>query len=159
MDGKDASESRTVSLTDSFFPRWATQRDVPWIALNERLCLKNPMDESDVRSEMKKPKVSYYILESNGEPVGHIGYLRERDRYVVTTLCVTPEKRNMGIGRGLLETLFGRLRLGMREKVLINVEEDNLGAQLFLRSVGMICLKVTESGEYCFSYRFHPENF
>jgi ribosomal protein S18 acetylase RimI-like enzyme len=72
-----------------------------------------------------------------------------RDNHVeVINLAVAPEARRLGVGKALVRDIQKRIPK-KRGRIVLNVAEGNLPAQLFLRACGFACRQIIPA--------LHPE--
>jgi ribosomal protein S18 acetylase RimI-like enzyme len=119
--------------------RWLISRDVPDIARWESHALINQFDNME-----QAKSVVAMVAEINACAVGWLVYAIEADRLRVLRIAVKPAVRRQGIGTRLLSRLRSRL-WERRPEAHIDVPEENLGAQLWLKSCGATCIEVMPS--------------
>lgn len=71
-----------------------------------------------------------------GDVVGHCIYRMNRDCKSVERFAVHPAYRRRGVGRAMLDHVMEKLTQS-RPRLLIDVDEENLEGQLFLRACGV----------------------
>ena len=116
------------------------------------------MDEKRMERLVSKSGVVCVVAEGDEGMVGFIAYDISRvSKIKILLLGVEEGSRRMGVGRSLVDMVTAKLNK-RRNKVELSVSEYNLGAQLFLKSMGFRAVSVVPVGEgvsdYRFSYRF-----
>ena len=115
------------------------------LGLAERTFGKDSPEFQTVRNFTEEKRAGYIATIRNCT-VGFVVYdNRSMDIAQVLTLAVCKPDRRQGIGGQLL----GRVVRLPRKEIIVNVDERNLDAQLFLRSQGFLAVAV-EYGYYIF---------
>ena len=133
--------------------------DYPQMMEIEESCFEFPWSKVDFVRCLRDRNVIGLVAECKEEVVGYIIYECCRDHFHVLNLAVRQDFRGQGVGRGLVERVLRKLSVKRRDRVLVEVRDGNLGAQLFLRSLGFKATKVlynyyedTADDTYLFSY-------
>ena len=104
-------------------------------------------------AEMRQDRTVNEIVASDESDnvLGFIVYRRPETHtgIIVLRMKVVAESRRQGIGNMLVDNL--KSRIGRRNRIIVDVSETNLGAQLFLKSCGFKCVARLEGSE---DYRF-----
>lgn len=119
--------------------RWLIARDVWEIAQWDSHPLIDQLD----RSEQRKSTV-VLVAEHKARVVGWVAYDIVAGRIEVLRIAVRPADRRKGVGTALLSRLRSTLFAG-RPECWWDVDENDLGTQLFLRANGVRCVEVLES--------------
>lgn len=136
--------------------RWMLRTDLPE-AMRIVRASGEGVTEGDLDRMIKKSSVVIQVAESEDRMLGFVAYDVSRvSKIKILSLVVDKPHRRKGVGRFLVDLLSSKLQ-GRRNKVETSVSEYNLGAQLFLRSMGFkaVSSSGSESGasEYKFVYR------
>jgi ribosomal protein S18 acetylase RimI-like enzyme len=111
-------------------------------------------DERGVDRLVSKAGVVCVVAEVDGKVVGVLAYDISRvSKIKVISLSVEDASRRRGVGRALMELVSAKLNR-KRSKIELSVSEYNLGAQLFLRSMGFRAVSVLDSGKGSSDYKF-----
>ena len=74
--------------------------------------------------------------EANERVMGYMYYGLHKDWIHLFNFAVHPDFRRRGIGRQMIEKCISKLAKERRNRILLEVPETNLPAQLFFRSLG-----------------------
>jgi ribosomal protein S18 acetylase RimI-like enzyme len=111
-------------------------------------------DDKKVERLVSKSGVVCVVAEVDEKVVGVLAYDISRvSKIKVISLSVDETIRRKGVGSALMELLTAKLN-GKRSKIELSVSEYNLGAQLFLRSMGFRAVSVLDAGDGSSDYRF-----
>lgn len=137
--------------------RWMDKADLPaTVEIMRSSGLDS--DEKKMSRLVSKASMVCMVAESDGGVVGLLVYDAGRvSKIKIVALAVREDSRRAGVGRGLVSMVASKLNK-RRSKLETSVSEYNLGAQLFLRSVGFRAVSVVDNqpgpSEYRFLYRF-----
>jgi ribosomal-protein-alanine N-acetyltransferase len=76
------------------------------------------------------------VAERNEEVVGFMIYELHKTRIHILSFAVHPEFRREGVGKAMTEKLVSKLAYQRRNRIVLEVRETNLSAQLFFRQLG-----------------------
>jgi ribosomal-protein-alanine N-acetyltransferase len=76
------------------------------------------------------------VAECSERVVGFMIYELHRTRIHVLSFAVHPEHRRQSVGSAMIEKLISKLAYQRRNRIVLEVRETNLDAQLFFRSLG-----------------------
>ena len=82
------------------------------------------------------------VAERDERIVGFMIYELHKTRLHILNFAVNPEFRRRGIGAQMVDKLVGKLSHQRRTRILLEVRETNLEAQLFFRSSGFRAVSV-----------------
>ncbi|MCE9607171.1 MAG: ribosomal protein S18-alanine N-acetyltransferase [Planctomycetia bacterium] len=101
------------------------------------------------------------VAELNDRVVGYMIYELHKNRLHVLNFAVDPAHRRSGVGARMLSKLVGKLTAQRRCRIMLEVRETNLDAQLFFRSQGFKAVSVlrdfyddTTEDAYVMQYRY-----
>jgi ribosomal-protein-alanine N-acetyltransferase len=90
-------------------------------------------------------------------------YELHKNRLHILNFAVSPDCQRHGIGRSMVTKLIGKLSPQRRNRILLEVRETNLDAQLFFRDTGFRAISVlrdfyedTTEDAYLMQYRYRP---
>lgn len=129
--------------------RWMVRADLPAVVEIEWLCFQHPWTAKDFERMNKERSVVVMVVEEelNDEIVGYIVYESFENRICLMNLGIKPCYQRHGIGSMLVDRLASKLAEGKREKLVAEVRETNVDAQLFFKKCGFKCVK-TMRGYY-----------
>jgi ribosomal-protein-alanine N-acetyltransferase len=103
------------------------------------------------------------IAEHEHRVVGFMIYELHKSRLHVLNFAVDADLRRRGIGSQMLEKLVGKLSDDRRSRILLEVRERNLDAQLFFKTANFRAISVlrnfyedTVEDAYLMEYRYQP---
>ena len=122
---------------------WLTQKHLEAVLDIERRSFDQPWNEKDFQDTMRRNGVVGLAAFSGGEEdgrlTGFIIYSLDKGHVTVLNLAVHPHFRRKRIGSALIKRVKEKLASGRRIRIVANVRETNLAAQLFLRSQEFKC--------------------
>lgn len=121
--------------------RWMIRRDYPEVLEIERDSFSNPWSEDDYIHALRQRNCIGRVVESGDRVVGSMVYTIFKRRARLVSIAVHPDFRRHGVGRLLVGKIAMMLR-PPRERVVVDVRESNLGAQLFFRNLGFSATKL-----------------
>lgn len=114
MDAKDIDA--VVSIEDESF-------SVPWT-------------KEAFTQEMLNDKAHYLVMEEDDRIIGYGGFWQILDEGHFTNLAITPEYRNRGLGKKLIEAMLNYARTLNIVKVTLEVRQSNENALKAYKSLG-----------------------
>lgn len=112
--------------------------DVPVISRLEEETFSMPWSAEDFLQMIEKEDARYYVAEEDGELLGGCGVLLIVGEGNITNVVIRPDKRNKGIGTGLLQYLIEE---GYREGLhafTLEVRVSNQAAIHVYEKVGFV---------------------
>jgi [ribosomal protein S18]-alanine N-acetyltransferase len=116
--------------------RWMIRRDMPAVLNIENDSFEFPWTEEEFIRCLRQRDCIGMVAESNEQVVGFMIYELHRTRIHVLSFAVHPEYRRQTIGSSMVEKLISKLAYQRRNRIVLEVRETNLHAQLFFRSLG-----------------------
>lgn len=135
---------RTYS-EDKVHIRWLIRRDMPEVLAIEGESFEFPWTEDDFTRCLRQRNCIGMAAECDDEIVGFMIYELYKTRLHLLNFAVAESHRRRGVGRQMIEKLVGKLSLQRRTRVMLEVRETNLAAQLFFRSCGFRAVSVLRS--------------
>lgn len=80
-----------------------------------------------------KTKINGMVAALGQQVIGFIAYKMNKTSFHILRLAVEPSNRSCGIGVKLLDTMYSKLREDGRNRITVNVSEENLALQLWLK--------------------------
>lgn len=122
--------------------RWLIRRDAPTVMAIEEASFEFPWSESDLTRVLRQRNCIGLVAEENDSVVGYVIYELHKNRLHVLNFAVHPDHRKKGVGRAMVDNLKGKLSHDRRNRILLEVRETNLDAQLFWKRMGFMATNV-----------------
>jgi len=116
--------------------RWMIRRDMVEVAAIEHEAFEFPWSEEDFTRCLRQRNCIGMVAELADSVVAFMIYELHRSRLHVLNFAVLRSHRRLGIGTQMMEKLVGKLTPDRRGRIVLEVRETNLAAQLFFRSLG-----------------------
>jgi len=143
--------------------RWMIRRDMPEVLDIESESFEFSWSEEDFIRCLRQRNCIGMVAEQGERVVGFMIYELHRTRLHVLNFAVAAEFRRRGVGAQMLQKLTGKLSSGRRTRILLEVRETNLDAQLFFKSQSFRAVSVlrdfyedTTEDAYLLHYRYRP---
>jgi [ribosomal protein S18]-alanine N-acetyltransferase len=144
--------------------RWMIRRDMPEVLATEAASFEFPWLEDDFIRSLRQRNCIGMVADYEDSVVGFMIYELHKSRIHVLNFAVAPEYRRSGVGSQMLAKLTAKLSTQRRSRIILEVRETNLPAQLFFRENGFRAVSVlhgyySDSPEdaYIMQYRYRPE--
>jgi len=144
--------------------RWMIRRDMPEVLEIEKGCFEFPWTEEDFIRCLRQRNCIGMVAEHDDRVVGFMIYELHKSQLHVLNFAVDPEVRRNGVGGQMVSKLIGKLSQQRRNKILLEIRETNLSAQLFFRKLGFNAVSVlrdyyddTTEDAYVMQYRIRSE--
>ncbi len=144
--------------------RWMIRRDMPEVLEIERHSFEFPWSDEDFVRCLRQRNCIGMVAEHDDRVVGYMIYELQRNRIHVLNFAVAADRRRQGIGSQMVAKLIAKLSAPGRTRLLLEVRETNLTAQLFFRENGFRAVSVlrnyyedTPEDAYLMQYRYRPE--
>ena len=143
--------------------RWMIRRDMPEVLDIEAESFEFSWSEEDFIRCLRQRNCIGMVAEHGERVVGFMIYELHRTRLHVLNFAVAAEFRRRGVGAQMMQKLVGKLSSGRRTRILLEVRETNLAAQLFFRNQSFRAVSVlrdfyedTTEDAYLMQYRYRP---
>ena len=143
--------------------RWMIRRDMPSVLAIEQNCFEFAWTEEDFIRCLRQRNCIGMVAEKDDEIVGFMIYELHKNRLHILNFAVHADQRRQGVGNSLCSKLFGKLSHERRNRIMLEVRETNLDAQLFFKNLGFRAISVlrdfyddTVEDAYLMQYRYHP---
>ncbi len=144
--------------------RWMIRRDMSEVLQIENRCFEFPWFEEDFIRCLRQRNCIGMVAEHEDRVVGFMIYELHKTRLHILNFAVHPDVQRMGVGSQMIAKLVSKLSFQRRTRVLLEVRETNLDAQLFFRNNGFRATSVlreyyddTPEDAYVMEYRYQPE--
>jgi ribosomal-protein-alanine N-acetyltransferase len=143
--------------------RWMIRRDMPEVLDIETRSFEFPWSEEDFIRCLRQRNCIGMVAEYDERVVGFMIYELHKNRLHILNFAVRPEFRRRGVATAMVKKLIGKLSQQRRNRILLEIRETNLGAQLFFRDSGFRAISVlrdfyedTTEDAYLMQYRYRP---
>ena len=143
--------------------RWMIRRDMSSVLRIEEDCFEFAWTEKDFIRCLRQRNCIGMVAEKDDEIVGFMIYELHKNRLHILNFAVHPDHRRHGVGNAMCSKLFGKLSHERRNRIMLEVRETNLEAQLFFKSLGFRAISVlrdfyddTVEDAYLMQYRYTP---
>ena len=138
------------------------RRDMAEVLEVEQEAFEFPWSDEDFTRCMRQRNCIGMVAEMADSVVAFMIYELHRSRLHVLNFAVRRSHRRLGIGTQMMEKLTGKLTPERRSRIVLEVRERNLPAQLFFRSLGYRAISVlkdfyqdTTEDAYLMQYALH----
>jgi ribosomal-protein-alanine N-acetyltransferase len=122
--------------------RWMIRRDMVEVLEIEQEAFEFPWSDEDFTRCMRQRNCIGMVAEMADSVVAFMIYELHRSRLHVLNFAVRRSHRRLGIGTQMMEKLVGKLTPERRNRIVLEVRERNLPAQLFFRTLGYRAISV-----------------
>jgi ribosomal-protein-alanine N-acetyltransferase len=144
--------------------RWMIRRDMSEVLAMEKASFEFPWLEEDFIRCLRQRNCIGMVAEYDERVVGFMIYELHKARIHVLNLAVAPSYRRHGVGSQMVAKLIAKLSPQRRNRVVLEVRETNLGAQLFFRENAFRAVSVlrrfyadTPEDAYVMQHRYRAE--
>lgn len=122
--------------------RWMIRRDMPAVLDIEAQSFEYSWSEEDFVRCLRQRNCIGMVAEQDDQVVGFMIYELHKNRLHILNFAVSPDARRQGIGTTMVDKLIGKLSHERRNRIMLEVRETNLDAQIFFRSLGFRAISV-----------------
>lgn len=122
--------------------RWMIRRDMPEVLNIEQGSFEFPWSEEDFIRCLRQRNCIGMVAEHDNRVVGCMIYELHKNQLHILNFSVRPDYRRRNIGRKMGEKLIGKLSQQRRNRIVLEVRETNLAAQMFFRKIGFKAMSV-----------------
>jgi ribosomal-protein-alanine N-acetyltransferase len=116
--------------------RWMIRRDMPEVLAIESNSFEFAWSEDEFLRCLRQRNCIGMVAEHQEQVIGYMVYELHRSRLHLLNLAVAPSWRRRGVGGQMVRKLAAKLSPLRRSRILLEVRETNLPAQLFFRTLG-----------------------
>lgn len=153
--------------------RWLITRDMPNVLAIEESSFDDPWTSDIFKRCLRQRNCIGMVAEVVDTLAGFMVYELHKNRLHILDLAVHESYRRRGVGTAMLGKLVGNLSHERRNRIMLEVRETNLEAQLFFKDSGFKALSVLNDfyddlneAAYLMCYRYqqtpeelaHPNN-
>jgi len=122
--------------------RWMIRRDMSEVLAIENDSFEFPWSEEDFIRCLRQRNCIGMVAELEDQVVGFMIYELHKNRLHVLNFSVKSEFRRRRVGSQMIEKLASKLSQQRRNRIMLEVRETNLFAQLFFRQSGFRAISV-----------------
>ena len=122
--------------------RWMIRRDMHEVLAIEESCFEFPWSEEDFIRCLRQRNCIGMVAEHDGRVVGFMIYELHKTRLHILNFAVHPDFQRRQVGGQMMQKLVGKLSQQRRSRIVLEVRETNLPAQLFFREGGFRAVSV-----------------
>ena len=137
------------------------RRDMPAVLAIEGQSFEFSWNEDDFIRCLRQRNCIGMVAEQDEQVVGFMIYELHKNRLHILNFAVAKEARRRGIGRAMISKLLSKLSHERRNRIMLEVRETNLDAQLFFKGLGFRAISVlrdfyddTVEDAYLMQYRY-----
>lgn len=173
FSAKADSQSSDQSAHRPVHIRWMIRRDMPAVVGIEDSAFEFAWSEDDFIRCLRQRNCIGMVAEQDDRVVGFMIYELHKNRLHILNFAVSPDARRGGVGNAMVSKLLGKLSHERRNRIMLEVRETNLDAQLFFKSIGFKAVSVlrdfyedSDEDAYLMQFRYkatpeelaHPAN-
>jgi [ribosomal protein S18]-alanine N-acetyltransferase len=143
--------------------RWMIRRDMAEVLEIEHQGFEFPWSEDDFIRCLRQRNCIGMVAEHDDRVIGFMIYELHRTRLHLLNFAVALDYRRRRAGTQMLAKLLGKLSSQRRTRIVLEVRETNLAAQLFFRNLNFRAVSVlrdfyddTTEDAYLMQYRYRP---
>ncbi len=144
--------------------RWMIRRDMPEVLAIEADSFEFPWLEEDFTRCLRQRNCIGVVAEYEDRVVGFTIYELSKTRIGLLNLATAADFLRRGVATQMLSKLTCKLSAQRRTRIILEVRETNLPAQLFYRSVGFRAVSIlreyyvnSPEDAYVMQYRYRGE--
>ena len=144
--------------------RWMIRRDMPEVLDIENRSFEFPWSEEDFIRCLRQRNCIGMVAEFDERVVGSMIYELHKTRLHILNFSVHEDYRRRFVGKAMINKLISKLSFQRRNRIMLEIRETNLAAQLFFRTAGFRAVSVlrdfyddTTEDAYLMQYRYQPE--
>jgi ribosomal-protein-alanine N-acetyltransferase len=144
--------------------RWMIRRDMAEVLDIEQASFEFPWLEEDFLRCLRQRNCIGMVAEYDERVVGFMVYELHKDQLHVLNFSVRPDVRRRGVGQQMVNKLIGKLSRRGRNRIMLEIRETNLAAQMFFKNLDFKAVSVlrdyyddTVEDAYVMQFRFEEE--
>jgi ribosomal-protein-alanine N-acetyltransferase len=122
--------------------RWMIRRDMADVLAIENASFEFPWFEEDFIRCLRQRNCIGMVAEHEDRVVGFMIYELHKTRLHILNFAVAESARRHGVGQQMVSKLLSKLSPQRRSRVLLEVRETNLAAQLFFQHNGFRAVSI-----------------
>ena len=145
--------------------RWMIRRDMTEVLEIEQSSFEFPWSEGDFIQCLRQRNCIGMVAEYDERVVGFMIYELHKNQLHVLNFAVRPDARRRGVGEQMVNKLVGKLSQQRRNRIVLEIRETNLAAQMFFKNLNFRAVSVlrdyyddTVEDAYVMQYRYKSES-
>jgi [ribosomal protein S18]-alanine N-acetyltransferase len=143
--------------------RWMIRRDMAEVNEIEQRSFEFPWSDEDFIRCLRQRNCIGMVAEHSERIVGFMIYELHKNRLHILNFAVHPEFSRRGVGDQMIRKLISKLAPQRRSRIMLEVRETNLAAQLFFKQLGFRAISLlrefyedTPEDAYLMQFRLDP---
>lgn len=143
--------------------RWMIRRDMTEVHEIEQRSFEFPWSDEDFIRCLRQRNCIGMVAEHSERIVGFMIYELHKNRLHILNFAVHPEFCRRGVGEQMIRKLISKLAPQRRSRIMLEVRETNLAAQLFFKQLGFRAISLlrefyedTPEDAYLMQFRLDP---
>ena len=137
-----AGAGSTINYTNI---RWMIRRDMPAVLDIEQQSFEFPWSEDEFIRCLRQRNCIGMVAERDTAVAGFMVYELHKNRLHLLNFAVAQSVRRTGVGSAMVNKLASKLSSDRRNRIMLEVRETNLDAQIFFRQLGFRAISVLRS--------------
>lgn len=140
--------------------RWMIRRDFPEVLDIEYRSFESDWSEEDFIRCLRQRNSIGMVAEHKEKIVGYMIYELHKNRLHILNFAVHPDCVRQGVGSAMVRRLVGKLTPTRRSRIMLEIREKNLAAQMFFKAQGFRAISLlrdfyedTPEDAYLFQFR------
>lgn len=141
--------------------RWMIRRDMPEVLAIENQVFQFPWMEEDFIRCLRQRNCIGMVAEHSERVLGFMIYELHKNRLHILNFAVHEQSRRRRVGTQMVRKLASKLSSERRSRIMLEIRETNVAAQLFFRACGFRAISVlrafyddTPEDAYLMQYRY-----
>ncbi len=137
------------------------RRDMPSVLEIENQSFEYAWTEDEFMRCLRQRNCIGMVAERDEQVVGFMVYELHKHRLHLLNFAVATRCRRTGVGAAMIDKLTSKLTAERRNRIMLEVRETNLDAQIFFRQCGFRAVSVlkkfyedSDEDAYLFQYRY-----
>lgn len=127
---------------NDLYIRWLIRKDMKEVLEIENALFEFPWGEDDYIRCLRQHNCIGMCADLNDKVVGMMIYELHKTRLHLLNFAVHPDYQRKKIATAMVNKLIAKLSFDRRNRIMLEVRENNLPAQLFFRSMGFRAVSV-----------------
>jgi ribosomal-protein-alanine N-acetyltransferase len=131
-----------MEVQHATFVTWMIRDNMPMVLAIEAESFESPWSEADFIRCLRQRNCIGMVAKQDELVVGYMIYELHKNRLHILNFAVNKRFRRQGVGTAMVDKLIGKLSHERRNRIMLEVRETNLDAQLFFKELGFKAISV-----------------